>query len=56
MGEIPINKELQYKYIPSHLPYGGKPAYQINLKNIKFYNFKIMDIIENLKDIMKRKK
>lgn len=53
---IPINEELQYKYIPSHPPYGGKSAYQINLKNIKFYNFKIMDIIENLKDIMKRKK
>lgn len=53
---ISINKELDYKYIPSHDHYGGKPAYQINLKSIKFYNFKIADIIENLKDIIKRKK
>ncbi|MBR2908898.1 MAG: hypothetical protein IKC11_00945 [Clostridia bacterium] len=53
---IPINEELEYRYIPYHKPYGGKPAYQINLKDIKFYNFKIDDIIENLKDIIKRKK
>lgn len=53
---IPINEELDYKYIPFHRPYGGKPAYQINLKSIKFYNFKIVDIIENLKEIIKRKK
>lgn len=53
---IPINEELEYRYIPYHRPYGGKPAYQISLKDIKFYNFKIDDIIENLKDIIKRKK
>ena len=35
---IPINEELDYKYIPFHRPYGGKPAYQINLKSIKFHN------------------
>lgn len=53
---IPITKELDYEFIPFHHPYGGKPACRINLKNIRFYNFRIADIIENLKDIIKRKK
>lgn len=53
---ISINESLDYKYIPCHQPYGGKPAYQINLKSIKFYNFKIVDIIEDLKKIIKSKK
>lgn len=53
---ITINKELEYRYIPSHQPYGGKPAYQIDLSCIEFYNFKIFDIIEKLKEVMKRKK
>ena len=53
---IPINKDLEYKYIPSHRFYGYKPAYQINLKNIRFYKFDVADIIENLKDFIKQEK
>lgn len=53
---IPISKELHFIYIPSHRPYGGKPAYQINLEEIIFNDFKIVDIIENLKMIIAKRK
>lgn len=52
---IPISKELPFKYIPSHRPYGGKAAYQISLKKISFNDFKIVDIIENLKMIIAKR-
>ena len=32
---LDMTKEIEYKYIPNHFPYGGKPAYSIKLpKNI----------------------
>ena len=34
------------KYIPSHMHYGGKPAYELSLSSVPFYDFKAQSIID----------
>lgn len=45
---IPINETLSIKKIQHHKPYGYKPATQIDLQNVIFYQFNVSDIINKL--------
>ena len=40
------------RYIKSHRPYGGKPAYELSLSHVTFYCFRIQDIIDSLDGII----
>lgn len=51
---IPITEDLKFVYIKSHLPFGGKPAYQIDIKNIEFKEFKVSNIIDDLLMIIQK--
>lgn len=52
---MPITENTGYKYINSHFPYGGKPAYEIKISN-KFLDFNVKEIIKNIIDIIDNKK
>lgn len=52
---MPITENTEYKYINSHFPYGGKPAYEIKISN-KFLDFNVKEIIKNIIDIIDNKK
>jgi hypothetical protein len=39
----------EFKKIDSHYPFGGKPAYELDLKNVNFYPFNIEEIAVEIK-------
>lgn len=45
---IPINDKLSITRIPQHRPYGYKPATRINLEDVSFYDFNVLEIINKL--------
>ncbi len=51
---IPIALNLNAKFIEFHFPYGGKPAYQIDINDIEFKEFKITNIINDLIKLIKK--
>lgn len=51
---IPITEDLKVHFIKSHFPFGGKSAYQIDINNIEFKEFKVSNIISDLVKAIKK--
>lgn len=47
---IDFTNEVEAKYIPSHYPYGYKPAYEISLKDNGLKDFTAESIIKDIKE------
>ena len=45
-GNVPAN------YIPSHRPYGGKPAYSVPVKTTAFQRLNIAALAERIKELI----
>lgn len=41
---IKVNKSMKSKYIPSHFPFGGKPAHEIYIDPDRFHDIKYLSI------------
>lgn len=45
-------KDLPMKYIPEHKPYGGKPAYSLDISNCEMKKLDLNEVAETLKEIV----
>lgn len=49
---VDFNKSIDAEYIKSHFPYGGKPAYSINIKSDMLFPFEIQLLVSTIENMI----